>query len=93
MFFDELFVAFDRINAHTKNLSFGRNTVPSIAQGARLRGATGRIIFRIEIQNDRLSEKINKRYDRRFDVFSADDRCGKRRGWAASFWVGTHVIK
>jgi hypothetical protein len=58
---------------------------PSISQAAGLRGASGRVVFRIKIKNEHRSTKIRQRHFTAGAVFAADSGCVKNRSGHTDF--------
>src|SRR4051794_34173848 len=53
---DKLLMALGAVRADSENNRTLRELIPGVAQSARLRGAPGRIVLWVEIEDDRLSQ-------------------------------------
>jgi hypothetical protein len=61
------------------------NVAPSISQPAGLRGTSGRVVFRIKIENEHGSTKIGQGHFTAGAVFAADSGCVKNRSGRTDF--------
>src|SRR5260221_7143025 len=78
---NEFLVAFNRVDAHTKQFSLRLDIGPVIANVARLLSASGSTVFRIEIKDQGRSLKIGQLHRLAGAINASDRNCLKVRGW------------
>ena len=78
---DELRVARGRVDAHAINQrSLGEDASVVVAHAAGLRGASGCVVFRVEIEDDAFTMKAGEAYGLAFSAGSA--HCGGVESWS-----------
>lgn len=87
----ELCVALRRIDAHAENHRVLRKDFAvMVADTASLGGATGRVVFGVEIQDDFFATKAGEAYGLAVAKGSAHGCGGEIGGWIAGLEVSIH---
>ncbi len=90
VFGDELRVALRGVDADAEDRGLAREVAPRIAQSAGLRGAAGRVVFRIEIKDDVLAFEVGEFHRLPIAVTAADGGGVKRGRFAAGLELLVH---